>query len=196
MEDYRIPSSELPTEAQGRFLVVVARDELHRHFGLEPAQGARVPVDLAASVGGVFATLELEGELRGCIGFLRRDVDLVTLTKRAVVSAALDDPRFGSLSREDIPRVGISITVLALPEILRDPAELEIGRDGLIVERGSARGLLLPQVASRRGWDRERFLGETCRKAGLPLESWRDSETSVQRFAAVHFEERDETSVP
>jgi uncharacterized protein (TIGR00296 family) len=106
-----------------------------------------------------------------------------------VVSAALDDPRFGSLRRDEIRRVGISITVLALPVVLRDPGEIEIGRDGLIVERGSARGLLLPQVASRRGWNREQFLSETCRKAGLPIESWRDAETSVQRFEAVHFEE-------
>jgi AmmeMemoRadiSam system protein A len=181
---------DLPTEAQGRLLVAVAREELHRRFGLEPARGAAGPIELRSYVGGVFATLELEGELRGCIGFLRRDVDLVTLTKRAVVSAALDDPRFGSLSREEIPRVDISITVLALPVALRDPTEIEIGRDGLIVERGGARGLLLPQVASRRGWDRERFLGETCRKAGLPLESWRDAETSVRRFEAVLFEER------
>jgi AmmeMemoRadiSam system protein A len=187
---------DLPTPSEGRVLLAIARHELRRHFGLEPAPGEAEWADPPAFVGGVFATLELDGELRGCIGFLRHDVDLLTLTRRAVVSAALDDPRFGSLGRDEVPRVGISITVLALPEILNDPAEIQIGRDGLIVERGSARGLLLPQVASRRGWDREQFLGETCRKAGLPIDSWRHAETSVQRFEAVQFEEGREPSGP
>jgi len=67
--------------------------------------------------------------------------------------------------------------------------EIEIGRDGIIIERDGARGLLLPQVASERGWDRERFLAETCIKAGLKPESWKDPETVIWRFAAVHFDE-------
>ena len=136
-----------------------------------------------------FATLELEGELRGCIGYLHRDEDLVSLTRRAVVAAALEDPRFGVVLREEVPRLSISVTVLAFPVVISDISEVVIGRDGLLVERGGARGLLLPQVAVKRGWDREVFVSQTCRKAGLPPDAWRDGVTVVRRFEAVHFEE-------
>jgi AmmeMemoRadiSam system protein A len=174
----------------GRRLLAAARRELHLHFGLDPMADVDPDFEWTLPLGGVFATLELEGELRGCIGYFQRDEDILSLTRRAVVAAAIDDPRFGRVSREEVPRLAISITVLAPPVAILDPSEIVIGRDGLLIERGGARGLLLPQVAVRRGWDCEVFLGETCRKAGLPLDAWRDGVTMVRRFEAVHFEER------
>ncbi len=173
----------------GRKLLAAARRALNEHFGLE----LEVPVDLTVEwslpLGGVFATLELEGELRGCIGYFRRDEGVLALTRRAVVAAAVDDPRFGRVSREEVPRLEISLTVLAPPEIVKDPTEIVIGRHGLLIEGGGARGLLLPQVAVRRGWDRETFLRETCRKAGLPVDAWCDGATIVRRFEAMQFAE-------
>lgn len=175
--------------ADGRKLLAAARRELHAHFGLDTPGEVDVHFEWTLPLGGVFATLELEGELRGCIGYFHRDEDILALTRRAVVAAALDDPRFGRISPAEVLRVAISITVLAPPVAIADPSDVVIGRDGLLVERGGARGLLLPQVAVRRGWDCEVFLAETCRKAGLPLDAWRDGVTVVQRFEAVHFEE-------
>jgi AmmeMemoRadiSam system protein A len=180
----------LPTEDEGRKLLAAARRELHEHFGLEAAAAIQADFEWTFPIGGVFATLELEGELRGCIGFFHRDEDVAALARRAVVAAALDDPRFGRVSREEVPRLAIGITVLAPPVAIADLSEVVIGRDGLLIERGSARGLLLPQVAVRRGWNSEVFLSETCRKAGLPLDAWRDGVTVIRRFEAVHFEER------
>jgi AmmeMemoRadiSam system protein A len=179
----------LSPHEEGRKLLAAARLELHRHFGIASDAPTEAGIEWLLPLGGVFATLELEGELRGCIGYFHRGEDVLALARRAVVAAALDDPRFGQVSREEVPRLAISLTVLAPPEPVRDPSEIEIGRDGLLIERGSARGLLLPQVATKRGWDRERFLRETCRKAGLPEDSWREDETLVRRFEAMHFAE-------
>jgi AmmeMemoRadiSam system protein A len=179
----------LLTEAGGRRLLAAARRELHAHFGLDAAAETEGVFEWTSPLGGVFATLELGGELRGCIGYFQRDEDILTLTRRAVVAAAVDDPRFGRVSREDVARLTISITVLAPPVAIRDLSDVVIGRDGLLIERGFARGLLLPQVAERRGWDPEAFAAETCRKAGLPHDAWREEGTVVQRFEAVCFEE-------
>ncbi len=183
------PPVSLPTEAEGRRLLAAARRELHVHFGLDAAAGIEVDFEWPLPLGGVFATLELEGELRGCIGYFQRDEDILALTRRAVVAAAVDDPRFGSVSPEEVSRLAISITVLAPPVAIQDLSEVVIGRDGLLVERGRARGLLLPQVAVRRGWDPEAFVSETCRKAGLPVDAWRDGWTVIRRFEAVCFQE-------
>ena len=177
------------TDEEGRTLVRLARHTLESHLGAttsipEPS------VDAAStSVGGVFATLHCDGNLRGCIGYVLSHVDLAQITKRAVIAAATNDPRFASVTLAELPRVRINITVLAPPEPIGEIEEIQIGRDGLVVERAGARGLLLPQVASERGWDRLRFLRETCVKAGLSEESWREQETLVLRFAAVQFEE-------
>jgi AmmeMemoRadiSam system protein A len=179
----------LPTAEEGRKLLLAARRELHVHFGLPSAADVEEAFEWTLPLGGVFATLELEDELRGCIGYFHGDEDILSLTRRAVVAAALDDPRFGRVSQEEVPRLAISITVLAPPVAIGDVSEVVIGRDGLLIERGGARGLLLPQVAVRRGWDREVFLAETCRKAGLPFDAWCDGVTVVRRFEAVHFEE-------
>lgn len=181
------PGSTLPTEEQGPRLLAAALRALRAHFGLEDSGSEPETAGLGRAAG-VFATLECDDELRGCIGFLRDDVDLDTLVGRAVVAAATEDPRFRRIMREELPRVRISVTVLAAPVSFREPSEIRIGREGLIVERGSARGLLLPQVAERHGWDGERFCSETCRKAGLPEDAWRHPDTKVLRFEAVHFD--------
>jgi AmmeMemoRadiSam system protein A len=179
--------SALPTDEQGLVLLDVAFRALRAHFGVG-ADESEVDSTGLPRAAGLFATVECDGELRGCIGFLRDDVDLPTLARRAVVAAATDDDRFPAVTRDDLSGVTVSISVLAPPVGIRDPSEIRIGLDGLIVERGSARGLLLPQVASRQGWDGARFCSETCRKAGLPFDAWRLEGTKVQRFEAVHFD--------
>ena len=176
------------TEQEGRELLRLARHALESHFGVAreaPSTEVRTP----NGVGGVFATLKRDGELRGCIGYVVPNIDLHKTTERAVVAAATSDPRFAAVEAEELSRIGISISVLAEAVPVDEVGEIEIGHDGIIIERDGARGLLLPQVASERGWDRERFLAETCTKAGLEPESWKDAETVIWRFAAVHFDE-------
>jgi AmmeMemoRadiSam system protein A len=177
------------TEGQARALVALARSELVRSYGGDPPLLDESALPHGVLTGGVFATLYVENELRGCIGYLLTEVDIVELTRRAVVSAARNDPRFDPVSFEELTRVRISLSVLTPSERISDVSEIEVGRHGIIVERGRARGLLLPQVAEEHGWDRYQFLAATCRKAGLPAEAWRDAETVVMRFEGLKLEE-------
>jgi AmmeMemoRadiSam system protein A len=99
------------------------------------------------------------------------------------VAAALEDPRFPPVTLRELPGLRIEISALTVPEPA-DAERVEVGRHGLIVTRGSRKGLLLPQVASEWGWDRAQFLSQTCRKAGLPAEAWREPGTLVEWFEA------------
>jgi AmmeMemoRadiSam system protein A len=171
------------SEADGLSLLRLARRALESHFGLATDSSVDVVVD-ASDNGGVFATLKLDGELRGCIGYVGHQAELARAVARAVLAAATEDPRFPRLEPEEVTRIRISISVLSRADRVEALSEIELGRDGLMIEREGARGLLLPQVASERQWDRERFVSETCMKAGLAAESWKDPATVILRFTA------------
>jgi AmmeMemoRadiSam system protein A len=130
-------------------------------------------------------------ELRGCLGHVAADRPLGDLVPGLTVSAARDDPRFPPLAAGELDRVTIEISVLSTPVAVdaAEPGAIVIGRDGLIVERGSARGLLLPQVAPEQRWAPAQFLDATCEKAGLPAGAWREPGTRVLTFQADVFDE-------
>jgi AmmeMemoRadiSam system protein A len=107
----------------------------------------------------------------------------------SAVSAAVRDPRFFPVQREEMANLELEISVMGPIEPVRDSAEIEVGRDGLIISRGRFAGLLLPQVATEYGWDRQTFLDQTCLKAGLPAGAWRDADTRIEKFAAEVFGE-------
>ena len=140
--------------------------------------------------GGVFVTLRRDRGLRGCIGWIRADAPLRRAVVRCAVASATDDPRFDPVGLEELPRLSIEISVLSAPVPLSSPAEIRVGRDGLIIEKSGHRGLLLPQVAVEQGWDRDTFLEEVCRKAGLRTDDWRQG-ANLQRFTAEVFGEGD-----
>lgn len=177
------------TPPQGRELLRIARDALNVYFGFGGEEAAATGLEASGDIGGLFVTLEHDEELRGCIGFLQSEDALEVLTRRAAVAAAVEDPRFDRVTEDELDGLRITITVLAPAERVQDPSDIEVGRHGLIVERAGHRGLLLPTVASERQWGRERFLSETCRKAGLPGESWKSPETVIYRFEAESFHE-------
>ncbi len=138
---------------------------------------------------GAFVSLHKGEDLRGCIGMLVSDDELYRTVQRCALSAALEDNRFMPVSPEEVPELSIEISVLSAFEYVTDVNRIEVGRHGLIVSLGGARGLLLPQVASRYSWDRETFLAQTCRKAGLPAQAWRQPQTKIQIFEAQVFSE-------
>ncbi len=154
---------------------------------LTPVQGE------LAKPAGAFVTLRLEGRLMGCVGHIEADEPLGDVVVRCAIASARHDTRFRPLRPEEVSRVTIEISVLT-PLRRIAPESIEIGRDGLVVERGVAKGLLLPQVATERNWARERFLAETCQKAGLPADAWKDADTHVYAFSAEVFAEGDEES--
>jgi AmmeMemoRadiSam system protein A len=135
---------------------------------------------------GVFVTLYVRGELRGCIGTTESDEPLGAATVRCAVSAALHDPRFPAMRSEELGALSIEISVLSPLTPIR-PEEIEIGRHGLVASDENHRGLLLPQVAPEHGLNREQFLAETCRKAKLPREAWQWPSTRIQGFTCEVF---------
>jgi len=139
---------------------------------------------------GAFVTLRTKrGDLRGCIGSIRAVEPLFKAVASSAVSAAFRDPRFFPVRPDEMPQLDLEISVMGPIEPVRDVAEIEVGRDGLIISKGRFAGLLLPQVATEYGWDREAFLDQTCIKAGLPAGSWRIEETRIEKFAAEVFGE-------
>ncbi len=179
------------TEAQRKRLLEVARQSIAAVLDSKtPNWSAEQFDESMRAAAGAFVTLRTRsGDLRGCIGSIRAVEPLYKAVASSAVSAAFRDPRFSPIGAEELPRLELEISVMGPIEPVRDPAEIEVGRDGLIISRGRQAGLLLPQVASEYGWDRQTFLDETCRKAGLPSGCWRLPETRVERFSAEVFSE-------
>jgi AmmeMemoRadiSam system protein A len=144
---------------------------------------------------GAFATLRIARRLRGCMGRPESGEPLETLVAVCAVLAASRDPRFPPVRAEEIAALEIELSILSSPQRVEAAAAIEgivPGVHGLTVSLRGARGLLLPQVATEQGWGAERFLQETCRKAGLPGNAWRDPEVSIEMFSAEFFSESEE----
>jgi AmmeMemoRadiSam system protein A len=151
-------------------------------FAVEPGMGR------LHEPAGVFVTLRRGGQLRGCIGQLEAQMPLLTAVGFAAASSALEDPRFEQVRPEEVAELTIEISVLAPFEEIA-PEKVVPGTHGLVIQQGNRRGLLLPQVATEHNLSRERFLEETCAKAGLPRDAWRHPTTRVFAFTAEVFSE-------
>ncbi len=137
---------------------------------------------------GAFVTLHAADDLRGCIGYPGSEKPLDEVIAECAMASATEDPRFPPVRASELPRLSVEISVLTPIEPIQDVSEIQVGQDGLVVEQGLRRGLLLPQVASEHGWDRETFLAHTCMKAGLRSDAWRTG-ARVSRFQAEVFGE-------
>ena len=135
---------------------------------------------------GAFVTLHRHGELRGCIGRLQPDQAVARVVAHCAVAACSQDPRFPPVTAEELHDLDIELSILGPIEPVANLEEIEVGRHGVIIERDGHRGLLLPQVAVERKWDRKRFVEETCRKAGLPRDAWQAGAT-MSKFEADVF---------
>lgn len=140
---------------------------------------------------GAFVSLHVDGELRGCIGSLYADRPLGQTVAEMATAAATEDPRFDALRAAELRHTDIEVSVLTPFEPIR-PEDVVVGRHGLYIVRGPRRGVLLPQVPVQYGWDRETFLAQVCRKAGLPTDAWRDPETLLLGFEAQVFSDLSE----
>jgi AmmeMemoRadiSam system protein A len=137
---------------------------------------------------GAFVTIKRRGQLRGCLGTLQCRRGLAEEVARCAADAASEDPRFPPVAVDELPELDLEVSVLG-PLQRIDPTRpdaFEIGRHGLVVEKGAQHGLLLPQVATEWGWTPEQFLRQTCVKAGLPADAWQHGAT-VYRFDADVF---------
>lgn len=169
-------------------LLEAARRTLEVFLG----SGRRPVIDGVSSAllepGGAFVTLHRGEALRGCIGTFSADDALLLTVQRMAIAAATQDPRFHSVSAQELADITLEISVLS-PLRLGTPEEVLVGVHGLQISRGPRRGVLLPQVATEYGWDRETFLDHTCLKAGLPPGTWREPGTQLHLFTAQVFRE-------
>jgi len=182
------------SEKSGEYLVELAKKTVV--YYLETGKKLEVPdnhpIELDEKLG-VFVTLNKNNNLRGCIGYAEPIETAINATIDVAIAAAFNDPRFPEVSEDEYDKLEFEVTVLTQPELIEiaHPEqyfdEIEIGRDGLIVQKGYSRGLLLPQVAVENALDVENFLEHTCMKAGNSADSWMDESCDVDRFQGQIF---------
>ena len=179
------------TQTQRQTLLSIARRSIEAVLdGRRPELDPSLLDDDLKRPSGAFVTLHTHrGELRGCIGSIQAVAPLCEAVLANAINAAFRDPRFYPVQREELAELQIEISVMSPIEPVTNVEEIEVGRDGLIVSRGTRAGLLLPQVATEYGWDRETFLQQTCVKAGLPPDAWHSPDTRIERFSAEVFGE-------
>jgi hypothetical protein len=178
-------------EREREYLLSLARRTIVERFRKitprERDEAEKPPATLKA-LRGAFVTLHVDGDLRGCIGYIQADRPLYEVIPRAAGAAAFSDGRFLPLREEELERLRIEISVLSLPAVVKDPSEVELGKHGIVISQGSRRGLLLPQVATEHGWERDEFLAHGCLKAGLGMDAYRRG-AMIEVFEAEVFGE-------
>jgi uncharacterized protein len=154
-----------------------------------PAPALPAGLPLLDARPGLFVTLRIAGDLRGCIGVITTEAPLRETLPRVTLEAAFEDHRFRPLTPEELPRCTIEHSLLTVPAAVSDPTAIELGVDGIILTLGRRRALYLPEVATEQGWDRAQTLGSLSRKAGLPVDAWRDPAARFEVFQTVHYGE-------
>ncbi|HKU27981.1 MAG TPA: AmmeMemoRadiSam system protein A [Candidatus Sulfotelmatobacter sp.] len=154
----------------------------NRAISLEP------PTPHFAEPKGAFTSLYLHGELRGCVGYVLPISSVYRAVADTARAAAFQDTRFHSVTMKEARELQIELSILSSPQPIK-AEELEIGRHGLLISLGGYRGLLLPQVPVEHHWDRETYLQQACRKAGLSSDAWQKG-AKIEAFTAEVFGEK------
>ena len=141
---------------------------------------------------GAFVTLHKGGDLRGCIGHMESSGPLYETVAQMAVAAAVQDPRFTALTKEELDEIDLEISALSPMKKIDDHNEIQVGTHGVMVRKGLQGGVYLPQVADEAGWNKEEFLNSLCgQKAGIPADSWKTGECDMYIFTAEVFGEKD-----
>lgn len=180
------PSGEFSQEERTSLLRLAHESILSalqgREFSLDP------PTPHFAELRGAFTSLYLDGQLRGCVGYVLPTSSVYRAVAETARAAAFEDTRFRPVTIEEAPHLQIELSILSPPQPITAEA-IEVGRHGLLISSSFRRGLLLPQVPIEHGWDRITFLEHTCRKAGLPPDAWQKGAT-IEAFTAEIFGEK------
>ena len=183
------------SEKEGIELIKLARDSINSYFSLEKIKFSSDIKKKFSKKQGVFVTLNIGKELRGCIGYPKPVLPLYEAVISAAKSAAFSDPRFMPLSKKEFSNVKIELSVLTIPELIKvneskDYLEkIKIGSDGLIIKSSYGSGLLLPQVFVEYNCDVIKALDMLCQKANLPPHAWNDIHNKIYKFQAQIFKE-------
>ena len=182
------------SDRAGEYLVKIAKEAIEHYIKTKEIMEIPEdhPIELDEKLG-VFVTLNKNNTLRGCIGYAEPIEPAIKATIEVAIAAAFNDPRFSAVTKDEFPILDFEVTVLTKPEmiIVAHPdqyfEEIEIGTDGLIIQKGYSRGLLLPQVATENAFTIEDFLEHTCMKAGISADSWMDESCDVYKFQGQIF---------
>jgi uncharacterized protein (TIGR00296 family) len=184
---------------EGEYLVKLARNSILEVLNKENIPITKTPEILNTKCG-TFVTLKIFEEanynLRGCIGLPYPVKPLIEAVKESAKNAAFNDPRFHPVQKDEMNRIIVEVSVLTPPVKInvKDPQMIpkmiEVGKDGLIIQKGYRSGLLLPQVAVDYNWNAEEFLIQCCYKAGIAFDSWLFEETGIMKFQALIYAEK------
>src|SRR3989304_7675618 len=159
------------------------------HFGTVPEY--RINDAVLNTMCGAFVTLHINGNLRGCIGNITAETPLWETIRNMAIESAMRDPRFPSVSLNELEDIDIEISVLSPLKKIKNLEEIKVGKHGLFIKKGFCQGLLLPQVATDYKWNEIQFLEQTCYKAGLNKDCYKHLTTEIFIFSAIVFGEKD-----
>lgn len=196
-----LPITAVLTSAHGKLLLESARAALTTFLHNKEIPIPETSIPPLTQHAGAFVTLWLKKlpagidpdqpgiRLRGCIGHIQADTPLFQIVPVMAVRAATADPRFPPISEDELNNIQVEISVLSPLTPVTKIADIEVGEHGLFLEGGGSRGLLLPEVPVRRGWDRSQFLHAVCLKANLPPDFWQNNKAKLFIFTTLVFEE-------
>ena len=184
--------SKAMSEESRRYLLSLVRESIALKFDDEDFVRDPPGDPFLQQPCGAFVTLKNTGALRGCIGRMESDRPLWETVAVMARASAFEDPRFSSVTPDELDGLSVEISVLTPFVPIDDPLAVEVGKHGLLVEKGVFRGVLLPQVATEQGWSAEEFLRNVCVKASLPQDAWKEPDVKLFVFSAVIISERDE----
>lgn len=179
---------ELLNKGQQKNLLRLARQAIWHYLQTESTLRTKIEDKILMEKRGAFVTLKVNDELRGCIGYIHPYKPLFETVIEVATLAATQDFRFSPLTLEELDKTKIEISVLSLPNPIKDVKEIEVGKHGIIISKGMNRGLLLPQVPLEYNWDLETYLSHGCLKAGLQEDEWKKG-VKIDVFSAQVFSE-------
>jgi AmmeMemoRadiSam system protein B/AmmeMemoRadiSam system protein A len=182
------PNSEFTlTESEKETLLKLAHDTVMAHVSGKKLPPIKTDNPKFKANGATFVTLRKDGHLRGCIGHIIAREPLIENVRNMAIQASSHDPRFPPVRKDELKDIDVEVSVLTPPQPLLNPLEVRVGTDGLIIQRGFNRGVLLPQVPTEQGWNKDQYLRGICRKAGMEPTCWKDAK--LKKFQAIVFGE-------
>jgi len=183
---------DILNDTDKKVLLKIARDTIEgfAKAGKKPPLPADLPPALRDRHG-AFVTIHQRGQLRGCIGTFFGEGELASTVRNMAYAAGWEDPRFPHLAADELSDADLEISVLSPLREISDVNEIQVGTHGIFITKGYYRGVLLPQVATEQGWDRDTFLSHTCIKAGLKPDAWKKETLKIEIFSADVFGEKD-----
>ncbi len=183
---------ELSLEEKG-FLLSAARDSIKSLFGevTTPEIDYSKYAVLGKTGPGAFVTITLNNHLKGCIGYITSQLTVFETVCEAAKQAAVKDPRFNPLKKDEVNKINLEISILSVPVPISDYSQINIGTHGLLLDEPYNRGLLLPQVATENNFDLPKFLTAICEKAGINPYEWEERKLNIKTFTATVFSETD-----